>query len=79
VFGGAAEEYIYNGPPRSLDESQDQIIREDNALILSNGQVKRIISQDKLKCSIKITCPKLEAKDEDVESGISDNENSTST
>jgi hypothetical protein len=77
VFGGAAEEYIYNGPPRSLDESKDQIIREGNALILCVSQVKRLVNKDSLQCSVKMSCPKDEAKDEDVESGISDNENTT--
>jgi hypothetical protein len=76
VFGGADEEYIYNGPPRSLDESLDQTIEGKNALILFVYQVKRIIvNKDKLQCSVKISCPKDEARDEDVESGISDNEN----
>jgi hypothetical protein len=46
VFGGGAgEEYIYNGPPRSLDESKDQIIREENDLSLGVGQVKRIVDK----------------------------------
>jgi hypothetical protein len=76
VVGGDGEEYIYNGPPRSLDESQDQIIQEENALILGVGQVKRIIvNKKRLQCSVKISCPKDEAREEDVESGISDNEN----
>jgi hypothetical protein len=74
VFGGTGEEYIYNGPPRSLDESINQIIRDENALILGVGQVKRLLVNEALQCSVKMSCPKDEAKDEDVESGVSDNE-----
>jgi hypothetical protein len=77
VFGGADDEYIYNGHPRSLDESSDEIIQEENALSLGVGQVKRIIKNNRLQCSITITCPKDEAKDEDVESRISDNDEKT--
>jgi hypothetical protein len=71
---GDGEEYIYNGPPRSLDESHDQIIREDHALSLG---CLRVLDES-IKYSVKISCPKDEVKDEDVESGISDNENTTS-
>jgi hypothetical protein len=66
--------YIYNGPPRSLDESINQIIRDENALILGVGQVKRLLVNEALQCSVKMSCPKDEAKDEDAESGVSDNE-----
>jgi hypothetical protein len=72
---GDGEEFIYNGPPRSLDESKDQIIGEDHALSLG---FCRVPCEKTLKYSVKISCPKDEAKDEDVESGISDNENMTS-
>jgi hypothetical protein len=76
LFGGSGDdEYSFNGPPRSLDESQDQIIKEEHALSLGTLQVIRIKG---LQCSVKVSCPKDEAKDEDVESGISDNENTTS-
>jgi hypothetical protein len=79
VYGGAGEEYNYIGPPRSLDESKDQIIREGNTLLLCVSQVKRLlVDKNCLQCSVKVSCPKDEAKDEDVESGISDNENKNS-
>jgi hypothetical protein len=63
VFGGDDEEYNYICHPRSLDESQDQIIRGKNALILCAAQVKRIITSERLQCSFKMSCPKDEAKD----------------
>jgi hypothetical protein len=45
VFEGAGEECNNIGPPRSLDESQDQIIREENVLSLVVAQlVKRIVN-----------------------------------
>jgi hypothetical protein len=69
VFGGAGEEYIYNGHPRSRYESKTQIIQEGNALILCVSQVKRLlVNKDSLQCSVKMSCRKDEAKDEDVES-----------
>jgi E3 ubiquitin-protein ligase SIAH1 len=79
VYGGSEnEEFFYNGPPRSLDESKDEVIDGDYGLSMSLSQVKRIVSEGKMRYSIKISCPKEEARDEDVESGISDNENTSS-
>jgi hypothetical protein len=70
------EEYSYNGPPSSLDESKDTIIREENALSLGAVQVKRIVDKHHghLQCFVKITAgPKdVEVKVEEMESGISD-------
>jgi hypothetical protein len=80
LFGGD-EEYSYNGPPRSLDESRDEIIWKEYALCLGFEQFVRLIQKDRqydFDYSVKISCPKDEARDEDVESGISDNENTTS-
>jgi TFIIF-interacting CTD phosphatase-like protein len=58
VFGAAGdEECIYNGRPRSLDESKHQIIRDENALILGLGQVKRIVNKERMQCSVKMSCP----------------------
>jgi hypothetical protein len=60
VFGGAGEEYIYNGHPRSRDESKTQIIREGNALILCVLQVKRLLgNKDSVQCSVKMSCLKI--------------------
>jgi hypothetical protein len=47
--------------------------------MLSLEQAKRIISEGKMNYSVTISCPKEEARDEDVESGISDNDNTTSS
>jgi hypothetical protein len=78
VYGSNNEEFIYNGPPQSLDESKNEVIEAECGLMFSLGQAKRIVSDGKMKYSIKISCPKEDARDEDVESGISDNENTTS-
>jgi hypothetical protein len=75
TYGGPDnEEFIYNGPPRCLDEPMDDVIDGDCGLSISLSQAKRIVSEEKMKYSIKISCPKEEGRDEDVESGISDNE-----
>jgi hypothetical protein len=58
VYGGAGEEYNYIGPPRSLDESKDQIIREGNALILYVSQVKRLVNKDCLQCLVQKMRPR---------------------
>jgi hypothetical protein len=74
VYGGNNEEFIYNGPPQSLDESENEVIEAECGLMISLGQAKRLVSEESMEYSIKISCPKDEARDEDVESGISDNE-----
>jgi hypothetical protein len=76
AYGGPDnEEFIYNGPPRSLDESVYEVTHGDCGLSISLSQAKRIVSEEKINYSVKISCPKEEARVEDVESGISDNEN----
>jgi hypothetical protein len=79
VYGADNEELSYNGTPRSLDESKEEVLNEECGLILSLAQVKRMVSEENLKYSVKITCPKDEARDEDVESGISDNDENTTS
>jgi hypothetical protein len=74
VFGGDYEEFIYKGHPSSLDESREEVIDGDCCLSISRSQAKRIVAEGKMNCSVKICCPKEEARDEDVESGVSDNE-----
>jgi E3 ubiquitin-protein ligase SIAH1 len=79
AYGGSDnEDFSYNGPPRSLEESFKAVIDGDCGLSISRSQAKRIVSEKNMKYSIKISCLKEEARDEDVESGISDNENTTS-
>jgi hypothetical protein len=72
---GENEEFSYYGAPQSLDESKDEIIAGECGLMLSLGQLKRIVSNGEMKYSVKIFCPKEDAMDEDVEFGISDYEN----
>jgi hypothetical protein len=79
AYSGDNEEFSYIGAPRSLDESEDDIINGEHGLMLGCGQAKRIVLEEKMNYSVKISCPKEEAKEEDVESGISDNENTTSS
>jgi hypothetical protein len=72
VYGGPDnEQFTYDSPPRSLDESRDQVIDGDCCLSVSLCQVQRLVSDGKLNCSVKISCPKEEARDDDVESGCS--------
>jgi hypothetical protein len=76
VFGGPDnEQFPYEGPPRSLDESRLEVINGDCCLSISLSQAKRIVSeQGKINYSVNISCPKEEEDEDDVESGISDNE-----
>jgi hypothetical protein len=75
LYGGPDnEEFIYNGPPRSLEESKEEVLEGHCGLIISLDQAKRIVSEKKMKFSVKISCPKQEAMDDDVQSGISDND-----
>jgi hypothetical protein len=64
AYGGDNEEFIYNGAPRSLDESEKEVTEGERGLMLSLGQAKRIVTKGKMKYSIKISCPKEEAVDE---------------
>jgi hypothetical protein len=71
VYGGPDnEEFSYIGPPRSLDESLEEVIAANCGLMLNLDQAKRIVSEEKMKYSIKIFSSKEETKDEDVESGV---------
>jgi hypothetical protein len=69
VYGGDNEEYCYNGPPRSLDESVEEIIAARSGLVLCTRQAKRIISEEAMNYSVKISCLNEgveEAMEEDV-------------
>jgi hypothetical protein len=73
---GADEKYIYNATVRSLDESMETIIEDENALVIGVSQIRRLVSNENLKCFVKVSCPKEEeidkAKKEDVDSDLSD-------
>jgi hypothetical protein len=73
---GADEKFIYTSTVRSLDEPLETIINDENALIISTRQIRRLVANGKLKCIVKVSCPKEEeidkAKTEDVDSDLSD-------
>jgi hypothetical protein len=74
---GNDEKFVYNGLPRSLDESRDELVQGEFALIIGGGQIKRMLSKvSVIQCSVQISCPKIDEKEEDFESGISDNDDS---
>jgi hypothetical protein len=76
VFGDCDTEFVYNDTVRSLDESMDSVLKDERALVISATQAKRLVSNEGLKCSVKVSCPKEEAieavKIENVESDLSD-------
>jgi hypothetical protein len=72
VFGDCDAEFIYNGIVRSLDEPKETIFEDGCALDISLTQARLLVSNEQLKCSVQVSCPKEEAKKEDVESDVSD-------
>ena len=58
----------------SIDETADSIIENVNCLVISRKlfENKFVLTDDTFKFSVKIRNLKEEAKDENVESGVSD-------
>jgi hypothetical protein len=61
---------------RSLDEPKGTVFMDGCALDISVTQARLLVSNEVLKCSVQVSCPKEEAleesKKEDVESDVSD-------
>jgi hypothetical protein len=72
VIGNEDDQYIYSGTVRSLDESKETVFADERALVISASQVRRLVSNKQLKCYVEVSCPKDEAKKENVESDLSD-------
>ena len=69
------EELTYFGQVRSLSEKYEDILASYNAFVTVVAQVKNFLDGNgNLTLEYKIRNMKAEAKDEDIESGISDNE-----
>jgi cold shock CspA family protein len=56
VFGDCDTEFIYNDTVRSLDESKETVFNDDRGLVIIASQVKRLVSNGDLKCSVSVTC-----------------------
>ena len=69
------ENFIYTGPVHTLDKNYEAIITSGSLLGIGIDAVKRSLDEGKeFKLEITIRNLKEEAKDEDLESGVSDNE-----
>ena len=69
------EELTYFGQVRSLNEKYEDILASYNAFVTVVAQVKNFLDGNgNLTLEYKNRNMKAEAKDEDIESGISDNE-----
>ena len=67
------EKFIFNGPVHIIDEGTEDIIASGSLLSVGVNVAQRSLNQEKhLKCDITIRNLKEEAKDDDMESGISD-------
>jgi hypothetical protein len=65
VFGNCDVAYTFNGTVRSLDESKATIFNDENALVISACQARRLVSTERLKCTAQVTCGRhLEDGDE---------------
>jgi E3 ubiquitin-protein ligase SIAH1 len=54
IFNNGDEKFIYNATVRSLNESKETIIRDENALVISTTQVRRLVSNEKLKWDVQL-------------------------
>ena len=68
------ETFYYNGKVHTVDKGKDDIIASGSFLGINIDAVKRSLIKDHLKVEITIRNLKEEAKDDDMESGISDND-----
>ena len=69
------ETFLYGGPVHTLDEEKDDIISSGSCFAIPKNAVKRsLIEEGRIEPSITIRNLKEEAKDDDMESGISDND-----
>ena len=69
------EKFIYSGPVHTLDKDHYDIIASGSLLMIGVDAVKRSLNDEKkLQVEITIRNLKEEAKDDDMESGVSDGE-----
>ena len=69
------EKFIYSGPVHTIDKGKDDIIASGSLLMMGLNAVKNSLNEEKsLEVEITIRNLKEEAKDDDMESGVSDGE-----
>jgi hypothetical protein len=59
------KQFTYNATVRSLDESKETIIKDENALIITASQVRRLVPNELLKCSVKVNTCQCAGQEED--------------
>jgi uncharacterized protein YegP (UPF0339 family) len=67
VTGCDNEEFIYKSHPRTLDESEEEVLNGNCVLSISRDQAKHCVSHGDINISVQISCLKEDAMDEDVE------------
>lgn len=72
IFGIGGKELTFKGKVFSMNASQDAIEANDDVFKLSDDTAKRFQNGNVINFDIKLFTDKEEIKDEDVESGISD-------
>ena len=69
------EKFIYSGPVHTIDKGKDDIIASGSLLMMGLNAVKNSLNEEKsLEVEITIRNLKEEAKDDDMESGVSEGE-----
>ena len=75
VTSNVGEKFVFSGPVPTVDRSFDDIIASGSLLMMRIDVVNRSLNEEKqLELEITIRNLKEEAKDDDMESGVSDGE-----
>jgi len=75
VTSNIGEKFVFSGPVPTVDRSVDDIIASGSLLTLGTDVFNRSLNEDKqFEVEITVRNLKEEAKDDDMESGVSDGE-----
>jgi hypothetical protein len=74
IIGGNGKALMFKGNVYSLEETKKDIMANEDVVVVFDGNVKRLEVDGQINFEITLYSDKEEIKDEDVESGISDNE-----
>ena len=75
VTSNIGEKFVFSGPVPTVDRSVDDIIASGSLLTIGNDVFNRSLNEDKqFEVEITVRNLKEEAKDDDMESGVSDGE-----
>jgi hypothetical protein len=74
ITGGNSKELIFKGKVYSLDKTKKTVMANEDVFILYPGQAKQFKVAGKINFEITLYSDKEEIKNEDVESGISDDD-----